>query len=507
MTSWRWRLTFACGAGVWLGAGALAQTNKPEPLKTTVQTCGSYQVKITGNGFGEPQDTLRLMKGGRTYATYRDEAVSLDSCTDLTGDGVPEAILTQYSGGAHCCTMGQIYSLTTPPRLLLEQGLSNSPGWEIVQLDGKGPKELLTSDWRFAYAYGLSYAESPALPQFLAYRGGRYVDVTREYPALLLKGIRAPQPEESVSGTLLSNYALYLLAGQPQKAEAYLQTLPRPEREWLQNYAPDIRQNLSTVGLDDWPQRAGGQGGASWRDLRGGAGGSFTRPGTLEYLGTTVRQGTGAVRLYQQRGGQVVASAPLLSFREPADHQELDPLATFTVRRASGRDDVVLRDELAGRVQLRAYRVSTQRLTELMGDPLGVTVRLLSDVENLGRQRERLTDGSSRTDAQKQALQGRIAAALPRAQAWQKTYDPASKTPLNLAKLGVFNVQSVEVYRENASSALVAGVVEMGDVVPGQGYVQRTRQTFAIFLDNRGGTWQVTRWQLSPRRGAGPLDR
>ncbi|UTA49922.1 hypothetical protein MSS93_08820 [Deinococcus radiodurans] len=128
-------------------------------------------------------------------------------------------------------------------------------------------------------------------------------------------------------------------------------------------------------------------------------------------------------------------------------------------------------------------------------------------MENLGRQRERLTDGSSRTDTQKQALQGRIAAALPRAQAWQKTYDPASKTPLNLAKLGVFNVQSVEVYRENASSALVAGVVEMGDVVPGQGYVQRTRQTFAVFLDNKGGTWQVTRWQLSPRQGAGPLDR
>ena len=474
---------------------AAAQTPKPAPVKTTVKTCGTYQIKRVENGFGEPTDSLSLISKGKTYATYRDEMVGMDACTDLTGDGVPEVILSQYSGGAHCCTVAQVYSLTTPPRKLLDVGLLDSAGFDVVQLDS-GAKELVTGDWRFAYAYGLSFAESPAVTQIFGYRNGQYVDVTSEYPQVLLKGLE-PDPDVE-NGEVLYIYATYVMAGQGQKAEAYLRQLAPRTRQWLENYAPDIRQNLLSVGMSDWPQRAG----VSWKQTGWGIAGSLTRPGTREYL-TTVREGkTSTLRLFQKQGDKVTMGPALLNFATPVQDSPNDFRPFLTVYRATGRDDAVVRDSLSGTVTYRAYRVGSGSLTELKNDPLGVSVALLGRLQDLASKRASLYRSSVTTDAQRQIIQGRIAAALAQAQPALDRLD-RTKTALDPRKLGAFDVQTLEVSRENETAALVAGVVELGHIAPDQNseYVDSQRYTFALFLDKKAGIWQVTRWQLTPRLG------
>ncbi len=46
-------------------------------------------------------------------------ALSVDACGDLTGDGVPELIMTESTLGAHCCYTHYVVSLTSPPKRLL----------------------------------------------------------------------------------------------------------------------------------------------------------------------------------------------------------------------------------------------------------------------------------------------------------------------------------------------------------------------------------------------------
>lgn len=468
-------------------------------LNTTDRTCGAYTVRTVGNGMEDPEDSVSLIRGGRTFVTLKDAATEMQQCGDFTGDGVPDVVLMQYSGGAHCCSVHSIYSLGAVPKRILRTDTADGESVEVRQLDGRGPREIVNTDWRFAYAYGLSFADSPALPRAYAYVGGQYVENTRAYRAWLL-GQVTPIRADLAPGDALSSYGLYLLAGQPQAAEGYVARLPADLRAWLRNYAPDIRQNVSTAGYEDWPTRAGVPDGATLSGLAG----AFTRPGTHEYLGLIRVGDRASVRLYRQQGERIVSSPSLLGLAIPP---ESSYVGNFTVRRAAqaGRDDVVLSQVGPQGVTYSAYRVGPAALTRLTADPLAVSVRLLSDLSRVAQvvqQRYDPTDPADSPDRKplsaqaKAALDRQIAAAVARAQPWSWSGPRA----LNLGRLGVFNVQSIEVSRENARSALVAGVVQAAQIGKDfNRYDDNNRQTFALFLSRRAGVWQVDRWTLTPR--------
>ncbi|MFC4427917.1 hypothetical protein [Deinococcus navajonensis] len=486
-------------AGALLSVSAVGQSSRPEAVKVSSSRCGAYTVQLRQNGFDDPEDSVSLLLRGRPLVTLRDVHVSRDFCGDLTGDGVPEVILGQFSGGAHCCFVYSIYSLTTPLRRILYAPTAHSDGFEITQLDGRGPKELVTGDWRFAYAYGLSFADSPALPQVYAFRAGQYVMATRDHPQFLLRTVQDTRGEDYPSGAYLANYAVQVLAGRSAAAEAYVKTLPAPDRQWLENYLPDIRQSLSSAGIEDWPYRAGvGDEGSG-----ASVGGAFTAPGRLELL-AAVREkgGQASLRLYREQAGRVTSSAALATF---SSFQNLGWPLGFSVRRSDGRDDFVLHDTRSGSVRLPVYRVAASGLTERGNDPLATATRLLGDLASVARHTSSLYRSSVRTDEQRRIIRGRIAAARTRAEPWLDLLG----SPLPLATLGAFEVQALEVSRENGASALVAGTLDLGFTQPGQSseYVDSTRQTVAVFLEKRAGTWTVVRWQLTPRRGEGPMYR
>ena len=105
------------------------------------------------------------------------------SVRDLNGDGEPEVLLDLYSGGAHCCSSTRLYAFDGRSRRydVLSHDWGSS-GYRIEDLDGDGRLEFVTADDRFSYAFTY-YAASRRPPRYFRYERGRFVDVTKKFPA------------------------------------------------------------------------------------------------------------------------------------------------------------------------------------------------------------------------------------------------------------------------------------------------------------------------------------
>lgn len=479
-------------------ASAHAQ-DKPQPVKITNQKCGAYTVQFKENGFGDPPDQVSLMSGGKTWVSLSDEAVGVDFCRDVTGDGVPDVMLSQFTGGAHCCFTHSLYSLTTPPRRILYVDSAHSESLGVRQLDGGGPLELIGDDWRFAYDYGLSFAESVPLPVVYSFQNGQYIDQSRLFPQFLRSAIVALN-KDTVGGEVLANYALLTVIGSKGEANTYMQTLPDPYRSWLQNYSPEIRQQMLSYGMSNWPMQAGING------AHFGIGGSFSGPGQRNYLGVTHEGNTARIRLYTSFGPRLIASAPLLTTPLPPNAADefggllIQPVTTVW-RVGSKSDDALIEDTRSGNVKYTAYRLLNSRLTELKNDPLAVAATLLSDLSTVARN----VSGQYRkpekpyTAAQQADLKRRLEGAVNRAQPWLAKTD----RDIPLRRLGNFVFDALELPVDQANRAQVRLPVYYGLTAADQKdeFVSGDRYTMIIDLAKQGGQWTLTNWTLEPRGG------
>lgn len=157
--------------------------------------------------------------------------------SDITGDGVPEAVFHTYSGGAHCCFSTLVYSLGPETEKLLETQASNCDG-NFRDLDGDGIQEFVTCDDRFAYTY-CPYAASPVVTAVLAYDAGQgYGPASPRFPELYEDAIAthtnlAEQAQPGGLGewdvttkcAVLPLVLDYLYSGQPDRAWSELDRL------------------------------------------------------------------------------------------------------------------------------------------------------------------------------------------------------------------------------------------------------------------------------------------
>lgn len=92
---------------------------------------------------------------------------------NATGNGRPNIVLHDWSGGAHCCFTMYIYEMEgTTLRLIGKvDGAHGKPGFEDV--DGNGRMEVVLHDWTFAYWWA-SFADSPAVEVILRFEDGAY---------------------------------------------------------------------------------------------------------------------------------------------------------------------------------------------------------------------------------------------------------------------------------------------------------------------------------------------
>src|SRR3984885_4661252 len=106
---------------------------------------------------------------------------------DLEHNGQPDVVLDLYSGGAHCCTVVQIFSFDpgTMTYVKAEQNFGD-PEARIVDLRHNGQFEFLTADDSFAYLF-TDYAGSGLPIEIDTYSNGHFLNVTSQYPRLVAK--------------------------------------------------------------------------------------------------------------------------------------------------------------------------------------------------------------------------------------------------------------------------------------------------------------------------------
>jgi hypothetical protein len=103
----------------------------------------------------------------------------------LDRDREPEVVLSLFSGAAHCCFWTRIYdwNATAGRYASLAHRWGNVDS-KLVDADGDGALEIVSSDDRFAYEFA-SFADSAFPIQIWSFRDGRLVDTTRRYPSLV----------------------------------------------------------------------------------------------------------------------------------------------------------------------------------------------------------------------------------------------------------------------------------------------------------------------------------
>lgn len=127
---------------------------------------------------------------GDFYVDYGDREFGLkvDPGDDITGNGVPDLVAWNYSGGAHCCETFTIFELHPDgPRLLADIASGNS-SVDFEDLDDDGDLEAILRDDTFAY-WNACYAASPMPRVVLSYNGSEYA------PDLNLMAADPPPPE------------------------------------------------------------------------------------------------------------------------------------------------------------------------------------------------------------------------------------------------------------------------------------------------------------------------
>lgn len=172
----------------------------------TTQTAHSGNVTATFNFKGKypkyTRETITIARAGKVlYAQPVASRFCASQCAPVSGsgrqasvhvvdlehDGQPDVVLDLFSGGAHCCSIEQIFSLRPGTMTYVETEHNfGDPGERIVDLGHNGRHEFLTADDTFAYAF-TDYAASGLPIQILRFSHRRFQNVTRSYPKLIAK--------------------------------------------------------------------------------------------------------------------------------------------------------------------------------------------------------------------------------------------------------------------------------------------------------------------------------
>lgn len=96
------------------------------------------------------------------------------------GTRLPQVVMTAFTGGAHCCTETRIATPAAADEWrVLDAGHLDGEGYQFIDADNDGVKELVSYDNSFLYAFG-SYGDSYAPTRITKLTGSDLNDVTAE---------------------------------------------------------------------------------------------------------------------------------------------------------------------------------------------------------------------------------------------------------------------------------------------------------------------------------------
>jgi hypothetical protein len=184
-----------------LGAGAVAfaagggQTVREHASAGNVSATFSYRHDVKNEVSPYSAAHLTISRDGRLL---HDAFVHSGFCgrycwpgtpplrvADVEGDGEPDVLVDLYSGGSHCCYLTRLFRYDSASGAYsVTEHIWGDPDYRLKRLDASGPIEFVSADDRFAYEFA-AYAFSGLPIEIFRVSGGVFVDVTREYPALI----------------------------------------------------------------------------------------------------------------------------------------------------------------------------------------------------------------------------------------------------------------------------------------------------------------------------------
>lgn len=145
---------------------------------------------------------------------------------DLDGDSRPEAIVLDFTGGAHCCSNYYIFASDASGIHTLDTlALGNGEIQRIGDLDGDGIAEIVAGDDRLALVDDIAMAATPFLPLVLCLQEDKtFSDCTARFPALVEESaahyeelMASPENDELTrQAAAVGVYAHYARLGRPQ---------------------------------------------------------------------------------------------------------------------------------------------------------------------------------------------------------------------------------------------------------------------------------------------------
>ncbi|MBZ5669730.1 MAG: hypothetical protein LAO04_08375 [Acidobacteriia bacterium] len=180
----------------------------------------------TLEGSKEPWTALYDFAGRRGLPAAGNRARP-DYARDLTGDGVPDAIIGQYSGGDHCCTVATIVELGTDTVRPIGRidGLDGIPfeGLEVRKLNKDTSWECIAHR-SYLTACG-THAAADVISVY-AFANGRYTDQTARFEDYLQDVLRQNlarwRQEKNRSLDLLQTLAVeYAVLGQQDQGKRF----------------------------------------------------------------------------------------------------------------------------------------------------------------------------------------------------------------------------------------------------------------------------------------------
>jgi hypothetical protein len=179
---------------------ALALTAAPSALaKTITKTAHAGNVKATLTYSGTyptfSHERLTIRRAGKVY--YSAPVVGMVcgrecdpvgvSLVNLEGAGRSDVLVELFTGGAHCCTVAQVFAYDPGTMTYTKsQHDFGDPGYRLSSLTHDGVDEFVTADDWFAYAF-TDFAASGLPIQILRFSDGHFPNITRSYPTLVGK--------------------------------------------------------------------------------------------------------------------------------------------------------------------------------------------------------------------------------------------------------------------------------------------------------------------------------
>jgi hypothetical protein len=137
----------------------------------------------------------------RIGSLYEDEKKEIANKigTDITGAGQPDLVISEYTGGAHCCLFLHIFEIGSKFRHVQTISVLHADAADFRNMDDDPALELPINDWTFAY-WNTSFAASPAPEVILKYSKGKY----RMAPDLMRKPARSPEELTEMASVIRS---------------------------------------------------------------------------------------------------------------------------------------------------------------------------------------------------------------------------------------------------------------------------------------------------------------